>query len=299
MLTGDHALLYERAAWRRSCLRCRQMLSAHRFDPYHIVAAGVVSAASLMAFEMLAAGLTGGVTTFARPVHGLGALVVGNDPTRLNSRDLVALVLGVLTTCVLSVMAALMFAGRTARVLRPSAMVALGMLFGAVLWMAVMSVTPFDRVASSRDDLSASVQFVGFVVFYGLPLGWYLARNGYTVIAGAPPADRDYMAPGALRRRANSRGANSDVERGKARGLMHDIERLKAASWPWLVLIAVMFAISYAACLRGARGAARIRRWHRQSSRRREMRRNGGRHTRVILAIRPCSAFQNESVIRQ
>ena len=29
------------------------------------------------------------------------------------------------------------------------------------------------------------------------------------------------------------------------------IERNKGASWPWLVLIAVMFAISYAACYAG------------------------------------------------
>lgn len=32
---------------------------------------------------------------------------------------------------------------------------------------------------------------------------------------------------------------------------MRYIERHKAASWPWLVLIAVMFAISYAACHAG------------------------------------------------
>lgn len=179
------------------------MLSAHRFDPYHIVAAGVVSAASLMVFEMLAAGLTAGVSAFATPVHGLGALLVGNDPTRLNSRDFVALVVGVLTAAVLSVIAALMFAGRTARVLQPSAIVVLGMLFGAVLWMAAMSITPSGRVASSRDDLSAGMQFVGFVVFYGLPLGWYLGRNGDIVIAGGRRPITTTTALSPLRRGAD------------------------------------------------------------------------------------------------
>jgi hypothetical protein len=158
------------------------MLSAYRFDPYQIVAAGVVSAASLMAFEMLAAGLTEGLAAFGTPIHGIGALLVGNDPSRLNSRDLVALFVGVLTTFVLSVIAALMFAGRTARVLQPATIVVLGMLFGAVLWMAVC-IAQSPR-AALRDDLSVGIQFVGFVVFYGLRLGWYLSRNGYTVIAG-------------------------------------------------------------------------------------------------------------------
>lgn len=32
---------------------------------------------------------------------------------------------------------------------------------------------------------------------------------------------------------------------------MHYIERNRAASWPWLVLIAVMCAMSYAACYAG------------------------------------------------
>jgi hypothetical protein len=58
------------------------------------------------------------------------------------------------------------------------------MLFGSVLWMAVMSIAA-DRAGSSAGTLNAGVQFIGFVVFYRLPLGRYLAGNEHTMLAGS------------------------------------------------------------------------------------------------------------------
>lgn len=173
------------------------MIAAYRFEPSHIAAGGLVAGAWWMAFEMLAAAMAEGMAGFLGPLHAIGVLIVGNDPTRLNSRDLVAFVIGVIAVAVLSATAALIFGGATARVLRPAVLMALGMLYGGLLWMGVLSLTPPGRTGP-LDHATAGVHLIAFVLFYGLPLARYLARHEHTAIAVDPD---EQSANGVERRR--------------------------------------------------------------------------------------------------
>jgi hypothetical protein len=153
----------------------------------HGVAGGILAGLVFVAFEMLAATVTGGTGTWLRPLRMIGAIVLGRGAMDAGTPLLPPVTAGLLLHFGLSaafggvfgVMAWTGLAGPIAR------LVAAGGAYGLLLWLVNFHmIAPIAGWRWFPDRTEPVVELTAHVLFYGAPLGLYLTRmrgHGVTI----------------------------------------------------------------------------------------------------------------------
>jgi len=169
------------------------------------MAGGILAGIIFMAFEMMAAALTMGATAVFTPLRMVGAIVLG--ATALDSATVAATAAGAIVHLVLSAIFGAAFGlgvgsmvSATPPLLRSAtSIIAVGTAYGFALWpINFYFIAPWAGWYWFPTQSNPVVQVVAHTVFFGAPLGTYVADRIAAKRARVPT--RNVHTPERIRR---------------------------------------------------------------------------------------------------
>jgi hypothetical protein len=142
------------------------------------ITAGIIGGLIFAAFEVLAAVAMMGPEAAFMPLRMIGGIVLGEQALDPGYPLFTAALAGLIVHMVLSVMFAIVFAAIVPRSTRSTAALAiLGIGFGIALWIVnFFVIAPFAGWTWFPERTDPFIQAVAHALFFGLPVGWYIAR---------------------------------------------------------------------------------------------------------------------------
>jgi hypothetical protein len=141
------------------------------------VVAGIVGGLIFAVFEVMATAVMMGAGAAFMPLRMIGGIVLGAEAVDPSYPLITAAIAGVLVHMVLSIAFAIVFAAIVPATAASGTLVLLGIGFGIALWIVnFFVIAPMAGWNWFPEQTNPIVQVLAHGLFFGLPVGWYLAR---------------------------------------------------------------------------------------------------------------------------
>jgi hypothetical protein len=142
------------------------------------ITAGIIGGLVFAVFEVFAAAVMMGPEGAFMPLRMIGGIVLGEQALDPGYPLVTAALAGVLVHMVLSIGFAIVFAAIVPTTLGSGALATLGIGFGIALWIVnFFVIAPLAGWTWFPERTNPFVQVVAHGLFFGLPVGWYIART--------------------------------------------------------------------------------------------------------------------------